>query len=496
MTRDEAVMYYKEHYPDDMPLLEISESINKLNIDGVDYLRATLCDNLLYVISGGFISYGKDYFDKNILVDAYKKNAKKLPKDEYYLLSVYYFMLHNNEKSMELLKKAVKTYMTGTVNEETVIEWFMEPFKQGYSDFWSEVSQCLKECKCESGIVDFCQFLDEFYSSKTNEDTLEVIIKFMRLYPHFKVPKELLANTYYAMSMWNNAIAGFESLDSTIFFYQYDVYFMMAWSYGKVKDLTNEELYYRKCIELYPEAINAHNNLAYCLYRQKRFLEAKEILETCLENKRDLPYSANNYVRVLIALGRNADAKKFVNSKEYKISKSIVDRVKKLSCTNARLKKQDDVVIINDVIDELPDESDNSNLTLKRQQFSSEKILEDELTARIEAGISVFGLQLKVYKRHGEYGRQYIIPIGRLDLLCEDKDGNLYVIELKKDSGYDDAYKQTAEYLDWFEKNKISKGKKVYGIICLNNPTKDLIDKVHSDDRMKLFEYQISYTEM
>lgn len=38
MTRDEAVKYYKEHYPDDMPLLEISESINKLNIDGVDYL--------------------------------------------------------------------------------------------------------------------------------------------------------------------------------------------------------------------------------------------------------------------------------------------------------------------------------------------------------------------------------------------------------------------------------------------------------------------------
>ena len=122
--------------------------------------------------------------------------------------------------------------------------------------------------------------------------------------------------------------------------------------------------------------------------------------------------------------------------------------------------------------------------------------MEDELTARIESGMPVFGMNLKIYRRHGAYGRQYIIPIGRLDLLCEDEKGNLYIIELKKDSGYDDAYKQTAEYLDWFEKNNITKGKKVYGIICLNSPSKILIEKVHADKRMRLFEYQISYKEI
>ena len=72
---------------------------------------------------------------------------------------------------------------------------------------------------------------------------------------------------------------------------------------------------------------------------------------------------------------------------------------------------------------------------------------------------------------------------------------HLYIIELKKDSGYDDAYKQTADYLDWFEKSEKFKGKNIYGIICLNNPTPSQIKKVHSDKRMKLFEYQISYTE-
>ncbi|MBQ2034293.1 MAG: DUF91 domain-containing protein, partial [Peptococcaceae bacterium] len=98
--------------------------------------------------------------------------------------------------------------------------------------------------------------------------------------------------------------------------------------------------------------------------------------------------------------------------------------------------------------------------------------------------------------RYGEYGRQYIIPCGRLDLLCEDDKGNLYVIELKKDSGYDDAYKQTAQYLDWFATAEKFKDINVYGIICLNNPTKELIKKVHADKRMRLFEYQISYREL
>ena len=131
---------------------------------------------------------------------------------------------------------------------------------------------------------------------------------------------------------------------------------------------------------------------------------------------------------------------------------------------------------------------------LNVKQFSNEKNFRRRTHCEIEAEIPVLD-KIKIYKRHGEYGRQYIIPIGRLDLLCEDSEGNLYIIELKKDSGYDDAYKQTAAYLDWFEANNFANGKKVYGIICLNSPTKELIEKVHNDKRMKLFEYQISYIE-
>ena len=117
-------------------------------------------------------------------------------------------------------------------------------------------------------------------------------------------------------------------------------------------------------------------------------------------------------------------------------------------------------------------------------------------TSRIESGFPVFGKKLKIYMRKGEYGRQYIIPIGRLDLLCEDNEGELYIIELKKDSGYDDAYEQTARYLEWFNGSSKFKDKKVNGIICLNNPSTELINKIHKDQRMRVFEYQISYTEL
>ena len=35
----------------------------------------------------------------------------------------------------------------------------------------------------------------------------------------------------------------------------------------------------------------------------------------------------------------------------------------------------------------------------------------------------------------------------------------------------------------------------VSGILCVNHPSPQLLQKVHTDARMRLYEYQISYTE-
>lgn len=52
------------------------------------------------------------------------------------------------------------------------------------------------------------------------------------------------------------------------------------------------------------------------------------------------------------------------------------------------------------------------------------------------------------------------------------------------------------QYIDWIEEDVAVKGQRVFGIICLNDPTKDLIEKVKADDQMRLFEYSISYSEI
>lgn len=240
-----------------------------------------------------------------------------------------------------------------------------------------------------------------------------MLLDAMQKYPGIILIKELIAYTYYSMKMWNNAIAYLELIeDSSYFFRKYDVYFMFVWSYGKLKNRRLEEEYYRKSLEENPYNIDTINNLGFCLYTQKKLTEAKA----------------------------------FVNSGKYKISKEFRRRVEKLDNTNARIQKNVEKDVVVESTDDENAQENCVDLGIERQQFSNEKILEDELTARIESGVNVFGLNLKMYKRKGLYGRQFII--------------------------------------------------KVYGIICLNSPTKELVEKVHQDKRMRIYEYQISYTEL
>ena len=192
---------------------------------------------------------------------------------------------------------------------------------------------------------------------------------------------------------------------------------------------------------------------------------------------------------------RFKDAKEFVKSSPVKIYKDVLEKVNNSESTNRRISSDKP---LDDQFESEAREiiSKKVDLGVKKQQFTSEKILEDEIVLRMEKGLPVFGMNLKIYRRNGIYGRQYILSNGkRLDILAEDADGNLYIIELKKDSGYDDAYKQTTEYLEWFDENWKEKSKNIYSIICLNNPSAELINKVHKNSRMRVFEYQISYTE-
>lgn len=502
MTDDESKTIeeiYEKEFSSSMTAEEISVKLDTFhNHPNIQMLRRKFCDDLVFALTEGFVKYDDASlaaYDGSLLKVLYE-NIEKLDKDSYFFWAFYYYLKKQYQKCKDSIHKVCTEQLnSGVLNEDGVLDFFLVPFKNAPNEIWDFITDEVKSVRSEKGIPEFCDLISLYYRSNDNDAVVEALLSFIQKYPDYKSPNEMLGYTYYNMSMWNNAIACFEKVEEEYYFFMADIYWMLAWSSGKIKNYADEEKYYRLSYELAPEVQFTLNNLGYSLYKQKKYLEAKDIFKQCLDVKKDLPCAANNYVRVLIALGRNADAKKFVNSGEFKVSKAIRDRVKKLDNHNARLKKSD-VVAEPDTDDSDSTEKLTIDIGVKRQQFSNEKLLEDELTARIESGVPVFGMNLKVYKRKGEYGRQYIIPVGRLDLLCEDTAGNLYVVELKKDSGYDDAYEQTAQYLDWFEKSTRFKGKKVYGIICLNNPTQELISRVHEDQRMKLFEYQISYTEL
>lgn len=508
LSNEEFNKLYNELIPRGIKYKDASKALKGTKSEHINEIRKAFCSELLYSISQGYTKYNHAEFEKGELVNIFLENVKLLPEEYTYFHLIYHFFKDEQQECLALLKYYIDTLYNEVkeelkkpedfINEGVFIDEFFEPFKEAFSGFWSTLAKILRDYPTQEGLPELCEIIEKYYACKTDDEALELLLNMMAKYPSIILIKELIGYTYYSMKMWNNAIAYFELIeDKSIFFTPVDLYFMMAWSHGKVKNYKTEEEFYKKSLELNPNNINTLNNLGYCLYKQKKYKDAIECFEKCLEKNINYIYASNNYIRVLIALGRNKDAKDFVKSNKYKISKDLKNRVERLDNTNTRLKKTI-TMEENELMDDSNSQENAIDLGIKRQQFSNEKLLEDELTARIEKGREVFGLKLKIYKRKGVYGRQFSIPNDgrRLDLLCEDTNGNLYIIELKKDSGYTDAYKQTVEYIDWFEKNEISAGKKVYGIICLNSPNKQLIDKVHKDKRIKLFEYQISYTEL
>ena len=491
------------------PFEEISPEIDCIS-DEVEQeaLRVEFCDDLLYAITTGYTRYDlKRGFQGIPAMKLFLSNAKKLGKNYHYFWSLYHFFQKDYNRCIEDIDihlslmteqmKASNNEAVSLFDEGTFIDYFVEPFKNAYEGFWGQLSNLLEKYPVSQEIKEYCHAIKTFYTVEAQDEVIDELTAFVQKHPSFTSAYELLGCLYFDCKMWRNALAYFQKAfvdGNTVFLPVINVYGYMAACCSSIKDYRQEEDYYRKSLEIdrnYPYLLN---NLGYCLYKQHRYGEAKTLFRECLENHIDVDYAANNYVRVLIATGRNKDAKAFIAKGKFKVAKALRDKVSKLDDSNARIKK--------DVVMEPVEQSESVafeaiDFGVKRQQFSSEKLLEDELTLRLEAGMPVFGMNLHIYNHKGDfYGRQYPFEMGRLDLLCEDKNENLYIIELKKDSGYDDAYVQTAQYIDWFEKAPISQGKKVYGIICLNAPAPELVRKVRNDPRMKLFEYQISYTEI
>jgi RecB family endonuclease NucS len=90
-------------------------------------------------------------------------------------------------------------------------------------------------------------------------------------------------------------------------------------------------------------------------------------------------------------------------------------------------------------------------------------ILERGLEEAIKPNLDILG-----YKLAGDPLQQQFdmgVGIGRSDLICTDKDGDLIVLELKRGMASDQAIGQVLTYIGWMKENIAEPGQEVKGCI-------------------------------
>lgn len=454
----------------------------------LEYVCEAISDSL--VKSTSF--YSKELLDNNADAQILCTIVKLFPRvDIPYWRLLSDFFQHKYSAVLSKLPACIERwYQTDAapVSEADFAVVFLAPFKNAFPGFWDKMYQTLRNYPAEPGVLPLCKAAPVLFGSTDNEELRTTYDELLKVIPNSLVVKELQLIWFYYQKKWGNCAALAEQIQAPFFLFDAELFFYQAWCYGKLKEVNSEIETYEKCIDLWPDFPFALNNLGYAYYKNKQYKKALSTFESCLEQGLDIQLAANNYVRTLIAMRRFSDARHFLQRKEYNVDKKLAARVMNADDVNL---DDDNDSSQNAIISEKPIRSN-----IKQEQFTNERILEDELVERMNAGYLTFGKKLKILRRKGIYGRQFVLSNGkRPDLIAEDDQNNLYIIELKKDSGYDDAYEQVIDYLNWFDKNWKEKYNSITGIICLNNPTKSLVEKVHSNSRVELYEYHISYTK-
>ena len=475
---------------------EAFAKINRLLAKEADAqeIRSQYADEILEFITRGLHKYGNiSSICSSIYFKEFEVQVSKLSPAPSIFQAFMNLVLGKHDAVME----NVRTWIDEGIEEldgPLFVDALVLPLKEGFPGMWTQIGGMLRERDALKGLADACDALETVYHATDPEEAVEALTRAHQANPDLCIVKELLGYTYYNMGMWKNAIAWFEQQenqgDDRWIFYPDEIFFWMGWAYGKTKNLQQSEVYYRKALEANAESPNSLNNLGYCLYQQKRYKEAQAVFEQCMKEERDLSYARNNMVRVLLASGQYAKACAFVKANRGHIAKDLIRRTEQAQ-GRADLPEPD----AEPAVDEEAQSERKVILGARQQQFSSERILEDELVRRIENGLDVFGFPLSMFQGKGAYGRQYIIPVGRLDILAVDPAGNLYAIELKRGSCAD-VYEQVTRYTLWLEENLARPGKKVYGIIVVNEPGSALIEKVRKDPKVRLYSYNVSYTEI
>ncbi len=91
-------------------------------------------------------------------------------------------------------------------------------------------------------------------------------------------------------------------------------------------------------------------------------------------------------------------------------------------------------------------------------------VLERGLEEAIKPNLPKLGLHLANQRIRQQFSMG--VGVGRSDLICEDNEGNLVVVELKRGSSSDEVVGQVLSYVGWLKENVAKEGQEVKGIIC------------------------------
>lgn len=330
MTEEALQEFVKREFPAEMPVTEVADKLDTMQAHpDIEQIRIWFNNVLLAFITLDYLEYSENRknFLKETSVQLFFRNTEKILGNPYFQ-AVACFFKGQYEKSLRMVRTVMKSNAEEEpYNLQELAYCYIVPFKNAFPGFWQMVVLQLKQSGAEQLVIEHAELVRDYYFAATEEEKCLLLTDFLQNHSDSVIAHELLGMTYGRMKRWKNQIACLETIEEQpCLFTKACINFQIGWAYGKEKDWEQEEAYYRNCLELEWDYPFANNNLAYSFYQQKRYAEAKELLEFCLEKELDLSCAANNYVRVLLAMGNGTAARSFIKSGAYPVSKSLVKR--------------------------------------------------------------------------------------------------------------------------------------------------------------------------